>query len=71
MKQQMLEAEVRELKGRIEALTSERDAQCCMCGKKGLSTEEDGGPECELPDGRWVCSADCWDDALEPSAADI
>jgi hypothetical protein len=40
-------------------------AQCCMCGKKGLSTEEDGGPECELSDGRWVCSSDCYDVALE------
>ena len=39
-------------------------AQCCMCGKKGLSTEEDGGPECELHDGRWVCSAGCYDVAL-------
>jgi len=39
-------------------------AQCCMCGKKGLSTEEDGGPECELSDGRWVCSSDCYDVAL-------
>ena len=45
--------------------------QCCMCGKKGLSTEEDNGPECELSDGRWVCSEDCWNDALEPSAAAI
>ena len=35
--------------------------QCCMCGKRGLSTEEDGGPECELSDGRWVCSSDCWE----------
>jgi hypothetical protein len=68
MKQQMLEAEVKELKARIETLTTERDAQCCMCGKKGLSTEEDGGPECELSDGRWVCSEDCWNDALEPDA---
>ncbi len=39
-------------------------AQCCMCGKKGLYTEEDGGPECELFDGRWVCSSDCYDVAL-------
>ena len=71
MKQQMLEAEAKELKARIEALNAERDAQCCMCGKKGLSTEEDGGTECELPDGRWVCSGDCWDDALEPDATTI
>jgi len=39
-------------------------AQCCMCGKNGLSTEEDGGPECELHDGRWVCSSGCYDVAL-------
>ena len=38
--------------------------QCCMCGKKGLSTVEDGGPECELHDGRWVCSSECYDTAL-------
>ena len=35
--------------------------QCCMCGKTGLSIAEDGGPECELRDGRWVCSGECWD----------
>lgn len=38
--------------------------QCCMCGKKGLSTIEDGGPECELSDGRWVCSRDCYETYL-------
>lgn len=38
--------------------------QCCMCGKKDLSTVEgNGGTECELSDGRWVCSSDCWDKA--------
>jgi len=42
--------------------------QCCMCGKKGLSTAEgDGGTECELSYGRWVCSAECWDRAVEPA----
>ena len=42
--------------------------QCCMCGKKNLSTVEgDGGSECELEDGRWVCSAVCWDRAVEPA----
>jgi hypothetical protein len=44
------------------------NVQCCMCGKKGLSTEEDGGPECELDDDRWVCSGDCWNDAVQPDA---
>lgn len=40
--------------------------QCCMCGKKNLSTVEgDGGTECELEDGRWGCSAECWDRAVE------
>lgn len=44
-------------------------AQCCMCGKKGLSTVEgDGGSECELSDGRWVCSAECWDKAVSPTS---
>jgi hypothetical protein len=42
-------------------------AQCCMCGKNGLSTEEDGGPECELSDGRWVCSRDCYERAVQPA----
>ena len=51
-------------------------AQCCMCGKTDLSTAEDGGPECELHDGRWVCSSECWDiaasiiDRLIPRPAD-
>ena len=44
--------------------------QCCMCGKKGLSTVDgDGGAECELPDGRWTCSRECWDRATEPMTA--
>lgn len=39
-------------------------SQCCMCGKEGLSTSEhDGGAECELHDGRWVCSRRCYDAA--------
>ena len=46
-----------------------RAAQCCMCGKLGLSTAEDGGPECELEDGRWVCSAECYDKASDATAA--
>ena len=38
--------------------------QCCMCGKTGLSIREgDGGPECQLDDGRWTCSRECWDRA--------
>lgn len=47
-------------------------AQCCMCGKRDLSTEEDGGPECQMNDGRWVCSRECYGTAcalLEPVAA--
>lgn len=39
------------------------EVQCCMCGKRGLSTAEDGGPECELSDGRWVCSLRCYEKA--------
>ena len=42
-----------------------RDTQCCMCGKLGLSTDEDGGTECELSDGRWVCSRGCYDRAVD------
>lgn len=46
-------------------------AQCCMCGKKNLSTAEgDGGTECELERGLWVCSAECWDRAVEPKAVE-
>lgn len=45
--------------------------QCCMCGKTGLSTVEgDGGQECELSDGRWVCSMDCWERATAPQPAE-
>src|SRR5690606_33404834 len=36
----------------------------------GLSTTEgDGGPECQLNDGRWTCSAECYDRATEPPAS--
>lgn len=50
---------------------SERPAQCCMCGKKGLSTVEgDGGPECQLDDDRWTCSRECWDRATAQPAPD-
>lgn len=41
------------------------EAQCCMCGKRELSTEEDSGPECELTDGRWVCSRSCYERAVD------
>ena len=44
---------------------SAETAQCCMCGKPGLSTAEDGGPEAELTDGRWVCSEICWERATD------
>lgn len=60
---------------RVEALPG-GEAQCCMCGKTGLSVVEDGGPECELHDGRWVCGSDCWEmaarilAALEPTPPD-
>ena len=44
-------------------------AQCCMCGKTDLSTVEgDGGPECQLDDGRWTCSHACYDRATEEPA---
>lgn len=46
--------------------------QCCMCGKKGLSTVEgDGGTECELTDGRWVCSAECWERVVQPDGVGV
>jgi len=47
-------------------------SQCCMCGKTGLSTVEgDGGQECELSDGRWVCSGACYDRATAQPATDL
>ena len=52
-----------------DALVEAAKAQCCMCGKTGLSTVEgDGGTECQLTDGRWTCSSDCWERAVEPDA---
>lgn len=45
------------------------EPQCCMCGKTGLSTVEgDGGSECQLSDGRWTCSFECWERATERAA---
>lgn len=64
-----------ELQAECRALVAAaHEAQCCMCGKKGLSTAEDGGPECQLTDGRWTCSAACYcqatgDDTLPASPA--
>ena len=69
-----LEAAYLDLYDEVQRLRAERDAlqaQCCMCGKTGLSTIEDGGPECELDDGRWVCSVKCYDRAAShPLAAE-
>jgi hypothetical protein len=36
---------------------------CCICGKADLSTDEDGGPECELSSGEWVCGPPCYNAA--------
>ncbi len=47
----------------LAAIDVQTAPQCCMCGKRGLSTAEDGGPECELHDGRWTCSRKCYDAA--------
>lgn len=50
----------------VTALRAVAAPQCCMCGKKDLSTVEgDGGMECELDDGRWTCSYECWEIATE------
>jgi hypothetical protein len=53
----------------LRSPTEAREAvQCCMCGKTGLSTTEgDGGTECQLSDGRWTCSQDCYDRAVTPA----
>lgn len=37
---------------------------CAVCSNPGLSMEEDGGPEAQLADGRWVCSERCWNQAV-------
>ena len=37
---------------------------CCLCGKPCSTEENDGGQECELDDGRWTCSSECWDKAV-------
>lgn len=44
--------------------------QCCMCGKTELSIKEgDSGQECQLDDGRWTCSRECWDQASDSRLA--
>lgn len=44
---------------------TDKDVYCCICFKTGLSTvEDDGGTECQLSDGRWVCSRECYEEAL-------
>ena len=40
-------------------------AQCCMCGKTGLDTTENGGSECQLSDKRWTCSRECYYRAVD------
>lgn len=42
----------------------DQDLQCCQCGATGLSSDEDGGPECQLTDGRWTCSSLCYERAI-------
>ncbi|WP_191569166.1 hypothetical protein [Paracoccus yeei] len=49
---------------RADRAAPEWQVQCCMCGRKDLSTVEgDGGEECQLWDGRWTCSRGCYDQA--------
>jgi hypothetical protein len=43
---------------------TDRGLQCCQCGAVGLSSDEDGGPECQLSDDRWTCSDRCYDRAI-------
>jgi len=51
----------------MRAMAAPAETKCCVCGKAGLSTVEgDGGTECELADGRWTCSFECWERAVEP-----
>lgn len=46
-------------------------ANCCRCGRIVDTREEkEGGDEfgCEMSDGRWTCSPECWDAVVEPDA---
>ncbi|WP_449376131.1 hypothetical protein, partial [Bosea thiooxidans] len=46
-------------------------ANCCHCGRIVDTREEkEGGDKfgCELTDGRWTCSPECWDAVVEPDA---
>lgn len=44
---------------------------CCICGKEDLSTiEGDGGDECQLSNGDWVCSYECWEIAIDERSFD-
>lgn len=58
-------------KRHLRAQLGQARSQCCMCGKKGLSIVEDGGPEAELTDGRWVCSQACWELAVGDTVDDL
>lgn len=49
---------------------SAKTETCCMCGKIGLSTVEgDGGSECEVDGGKWVCGWECWDSYVDDETA--
>lgn len=42
-------------------------ADCCVCGGAvDMREAEDGGDVagCQLDDGRWVCSRECWASAI-------
>lgn len=46
-------------------------ANCCHCGRIVDTREEkEGGDKfgCEMSDGRWTCSPECWDAIVEPGA---
>ena len=73
MREHLIEAH---LASREAQQPAQETVQCCMCGKKGLSTVEgDGGEECQLWDDRWTCSRACYDIAYslahppQPSAS--
>jgi hypothetical protein len=55
-------AALKAMLGEPDRLALDGEAQCCICGKTGLSTKEgDGGTECQLHDGRWTCCEECYD----------
>ena len=52
-----------------EAKVAALETICPVCGKQDISTAEDGGPECQMATGHWVCSRRCYELLAEARAA--